>query len=49
LRVVDFFSADADGYRARREGAARVRRDRLPADVHHVAGGELVGALAEVP
>jgi hypothetical protein len=34
---------------ARGQGAARVRRDVVPADVHHVAEDELVGALAEVP
>ena len=32
---VDFLEADADGYRARRRGAARDRRHRLPADADH--------------
>ena len=37
------------GLPSRRGSAARVRRDRIPADLHHLPEEELTAALREVP
>ena len=47
-RGVDFLGADARRLRPGRRGAARDRRDGVPADVHHRAGGRPARRAAEV-